>query len=77
MSALRKALAEDGLRCADLSGVLISHEHADHCLSVGDLAAGNTPVWSNQDVLEALKLHGFPQASLISSVSPPCLAMSK
>lgn len=73
MVALRRALAQEGLSCGDLTGVLISHEHTDHCLSARDLASAGTPVWSNSEVLGALKLHGHAQTSLIEVGKPALL----
>jgi phosphoribosyl 1,2-cyclic phosphodiesterase len=71
MPKLEKYLNGEGLTPADLSAVLISHEHRDHCLSASDLAtAYGVPVWANSDVLRAIGVHDLPQARLIDVDQP-------
>jgi phosphoribosyl 1,2-cyclic phosphodiesterase len=71
MPRLEKYLASEGIRPADLSAVLISHEHRDHCLSAPDLANEyRVPIWANADVLRAIGLHEDPQSRLIDINQP-------
>ena len=68
---LETYLANDGVSPSSLSAVLISHEHADHCLSARDLAFEHgTPIWSNEQVLRAAGLHDVNQASVIEVGRP-------
>ena len=53
LSALERYLREDGVELRDLTGVLISHEHRDHCGAAAELARDyGVPVWANLDVDE-------------------------
>ena len=53
---IKKALAALGLSPADLSGILITHEHADHVHSVAQISeAYNIPVFANAVTMSALK----------------------
>jgi phosphoribosyl 1,2-cyclic phosphodiesterase len=71
MPRLEKYLLAEGIVPADLSAVLISHEHRDHCFSAGDLAKEHSvPVWANADVLRAIGLHGDPQSRLMDIDQP-------
>lgn len=63
---LRKALMCEEVSAEQLSAVLISHEHTDHCVAARDLAAEyGTPVLANEEVMRAAGLHGLPQSSLL------------
>lgn len=52
MQKLEKFLGTEGVLPGDLTAVLISHEHHDHCLSAPDLADLGVPIWANEDVLQ-------------------------
>lgn len=51
------ALAEIGENPFDIDGILVSHEHSDHCKGVGILSRKyNIPVYANQETWEAMEL---------------------
>jgi phosphoribosyl 1,2-cyclic phosphodiesterase len=54
---LSKYLASEGIAASDLSAVLVSHEHRDHCVGAEELASEHgTPVIANEQVLRACGL---------------------
>lgn len=66
LSRLRSVLADEGLHPEDLTAVVVSHEHVDHCVSARDLALEcGTPVWANADVLRAAGLHDLREAAVL------------
>jgi phosphoribosyl 1,2-cyclic phosphodiesterase len=71
LPSLERYLASEGVAPADLSAVLISHEHRDHCLSALDLAVRyNVPVWANFEVLKAAALHTLSTAAVLEIDKP-------
>lgn len=48
LSNLRAALAEQGLKTADLSGVLLTHIHLDHAGAAGWLAREGVPIYVHE-----------------------------
>jgi phosphoribosyl 1,2-cyclic phosphodiesterase len=52
-SELRRAL---GFAAAELGGVLITHEHQDHCRAAAELARRGLDVYATAGTLEALRL---------------------
>jgi phosphoribosyl 1,2-cyclic phosphodiesterase len=68
---LRKHLEGEGISIGDISAVLISHEHRDHCLAALDLAREyGTPIVANEQVLRACGLWGVPGVELIDVGRP-------
>jgi phosphoribosyl 1,2-cyclic phosphodiesterase len=68
---LRRALLAEGLQPADLSAVLVSHEHRDHCLFARELAERySTHVWANERVLRAAGLDGVERAVILPVGAP-------
>jgi phosphoribosyl 1,2-cyclic phosphodiesterase len=66
LPVLERHLAAEGVAAADLSAVLISHEHRDHCQSAGDLTARfRTPIYANEKVLRATGLHSERHAAIL------------
>jgi phosphoribosyl 1,2-cyclic phosphodiesterase len=54
---LTKYLAGEGVLVADLSAILISHEHRDHCVGAEDIASEHgIPLCANEEVLRACRL---------------------
>lgn len=71
LPALSRALAAESLSPEDLSAVLISHEHRDHCVAAEDLATRHhVPVYANEDVLRAVGVAGLPEASVLEVGRP-------
>lgn len=71
LSRLTKYLAQEDLRPGELTGVLISHEHRDHCTAARDLATRcHVPVWANCEVLAAAGVHDLPQARVLDIGRP-------
>lgn len=62
---LERHLAAEGITPDQLTAVLISHEHRDHCQAAGDLAARyGTPIYANEKVLRATGLHSEKAAAI-------------
>jgi phosphoribosyl 1,2-cyclic phosphodiesterase len=54
---LTKYLAAEGISASDLSAVLISHEHRDHCVGAEEIASEHgVPLYANEQVLRACGL---------------------
>jgi phosphoribosyl 1,2-cyclic phosphodiesterase len=71
LASLERYLAAEGVAPDELSAVLISHEHRDHCTSALDLAQRyNVPIWANFDVLKAAGLHRLPTAAVLEVGKP-------
>lgn len=70
-SNLERFLEGEGLTPDRLTGVLISHEHRDHCVAAEDLARRHgVPVWANEEVLGATGLRGLPSAAVLEVGRP-------
>lgn len=68
VSRLDKILRSEGVEPERLTGVLISHEHRDHCSAAADLARlYGTPLWANEAVLRSAGLSGLPSAAVIEA----------
>ncbi len=66
LSTLVKYLAAEGIAPSDLTAILISHEHRDHCAGARELAEEHrAPVWSNAAVLQAAGLHDLDEAHIL------------
>lgn len=66
INALEKHLAAEGIAARELSAILISHEHRDHCQAAGDLTARyGTPIYANEKVLRATGLHSEKAAAIL------------
>lgn len=71
LPTLCRYLAAEGLSPNQLSAVLISHEHRDHCLAAQELAqVYDVPVWANIEVLRAAGLGGLRQAAVLEVGQP-------
>lgn len=71
LSTLERYLREDGVALQDLTAVLISHEHRDHCGAAVDLAKDHgVPIWANLEVLKAAGLHTLPSAAVLDVDRP-------
>ncbi len=65
-ATLEKHLETEGIAPHQLSAVLISHEHRDHCQAAGDLTAGyGIPIYANEKVLRATGLHSERAAAIL------------
>jgi phosphoribosyl 1,2-cyclic phosphodiesterase len=65
-ATLEKHLSAEGIVPAELSAILISHEHRDHCQAAGDLTARyGTPIYANEKVLRATGLHSEKSAAIL------------
>jgi phosphoribosyl 1,2-cyclic phosphodiesterase len=68
---LEKHLLTEGIDPAELSAIIISHEHRDHCQSAGDLTARyGTPIYANEKVLRATGLHSEKAAAILDVGKP-------
>lgn len=68
---LVKFLTGEGLAPQNLSAVLLSHEHRDHCASARDLAVRHdATICANADVLRAAGLHELPHAHILEIGQP-------
>jgi phosphoribosyl 1,2-cyclic phosphodiesterase len=66
IATLEKHLRSEGIAPEQLSAVLISHEHRDHCQAAGDLTARyGTPIYANEKVLRATGLHSERSAAIL------------
>jgi phosphoribosyl 1,2-cyclic phosphodiesterase len=55
LAETRRRLGRLGLELADLTGIVLTHEHGDHVGGVGPVArAGRLPVWATPGTLAAL-----------------------
>jgi phosphoribosyl 1,2-cyclic phosphodiesterase len=71
MARLERYLLAEGVRPAELTAVVVSHEHRDHCGSARELAEKHgVPVCANVDVLRAAGLHGLRQAHVLALDRP-------
>jgi phosphoribosyl 1,2-cyclic phosphodiesterase len=71
LPSLRKYLASEGVALEDISAVLLSHEHRDHCQAASDIViASRTPVYANEKVLRATGLHSERSAALLDVGKP-------
>lgn len=69
----RRRLGRLGLELADLTAVLLTHEHGDHVAGVGTVArAGRVPVWATPGTLAALapQVGELPQVHSINCHAP-------
>jgi len=67
-STLRRFLLAEGIAPDGVSGVLISHEHRDHCGCVRDIAEQHgTTVWANPGVLRAAGLASLNSARVMET----------
>lgn len=65
-NTLEKHLRAEGISPGQLSAVLVSHEHRDHCQAAGDLTARyGTPIFANEKVLRATGLHNEKAAAIL------------
>ncbi len=63
---MMKHLSAEGLAPSDLTAILISHEHRDHCQAASDLVSQyKTPVYANEKVLRATGLHSERSAVVL------------
>lgn len=70
-STLQRHLVAEGVYPGDLSAILISHEHNDHCQAAGDFTARyGTPIYANEKVLRAAGLHGEKAAAILDVGKP-------
>ncbi|HZS93554.1 MAG TPA: MBL fold metallo-hydrolase [Chloroflexota bacterium] len=66
ITRLRRYLTDEGVVPSDLTAILVSHEHRDHCLSAGDLASeGDAPVYAPLEALRASGIAGSTRACLL------------
>lgn len=71
LPVLTRFLAAEGVSPRDLTAVLISHEHRDHCVSARDLADEHRiPVGANIEVLRAAGLSHLPDALIVEPNRP-------
>jgi phosphoribosyl 1,2-cyclic phosphodiesterase len=62
-----RRLLRVGLRLEDLSAVLVSHEHSDHCAGVARLAQrSGLSIYATHGTLQASGLQGLPRARAIA-----------
>lgn len=61
-----RALASEDVEPGRVTGILISHEHRDHCAGARDLAeAYDIPIWANVEALRAAGLHDCAHSVLL------------
>ncbi len=73
LAETRRRLGRLGLDLADLTAILLTHEHGDHVAGVGPVArAGRLPVWATPGTLAALapQVGELPQTHGINCHAP-------
>lgn len=71
LPSLRRHLAAEGLAVSDISAVLLSHEHRDHCAAAPDMIAmAGVPVWGNPGLLRAAGLADHECCSVLDVGRP-------
>lgn len=71
MKRLLRALASEDVDPDRIAGILISHEHRDHCAGARDLAqAHDIPIWANAEALRAAGLHDCRHSVLLNPGTP-------
>lgn len=71
LNKLQHCLTVEELTPEDLTAVLISHEHSDHCVAAQDLAESyGLPIWANPGVLRACGLDGLEEARVLEVGRP-------
>src|SRR5689334_18059148 len=53
-----------------VAGVLVSHEHKDHCKSVKDIVAAGLDVYASDGTIAALKLAAHHRAYRLFNLTP-------
>lgn len=70
-----RALATEDVEPGQIAGIVISHEHRDHCAGARDLAeAHGIPIWANAEALRAAGLHDCPHSALLAPGKPAAFA---
>jgi phosphoribosyl 1,2-cyclic phosphodiesterase len=68
---LQKHLAAEGIALEEVSAVLLSHEHRDHCVAAVDIAKKyGIPIVANAEVLHACGLTGLREAETMEVDRP-------
>jgi phosphoribosyl 1,2-cyclic phosphodiesterase len=66
-----RALASEDVEPRQIAGILMSHEHRDHCAGARDLAeAHDISIWANAEALRAAGLHDCEQSVLLDPGRP-------
>lgn len=66
-----RALASEDVAPRQIDGILISHEHRDHCAGARDLAeTHDIPIWANAEALQAAGLHDCEHSMLLDPGCP-------
>lgn len=61
-----RALQSEDVDPRQITGILISHEHRDHCAGARDLAdAHDIPIWANAGALRAAGLHDHDRSAVL------------
>lgn len=66
-----RALAAEDVGPGQIAGIVISHEHRDHCAGARTLAeAHDIPIWANSEALRAAGLHDYRHSALLPPGTP-------